>query len=128
MDLELKRMTPTTTAVIGTLRVNGQFECFTLENPEVIIPAGTYGLDIYSSPHAGHDVPLLLDVPGRSYIEVHSGNLPCDSKGCILVGQLHTTGSLIQSRLAFAHLFPQIAGAVRNQENVTMTITDMQNA
>src|SRR5581483_9746992 len=93
-----------TIAVIGTLTVDGEFNCYTLENAAVLIPAGRYEVTLYESPHAGHIVPLLNGVPGRDHIEIHCGNVPTDSKGCILVGTEHTDSSLLASRLAFDNL------------------------
>jgi len=70
----------------------GAFRCFTLELPwlnnkngESCIPAGIYRAKKYLSPTKGL-VLLLIDVPGRQYIEVHSGNYTYQIEGCILVG------------------------------------------
>jgi len=122
MLLQLSRRPPHGNALFGTLKVNGTFECFTLENQAVCIPAGTYPISAYFSPHAKHLVPLLLNVPGRDYIEMHCGNLPCDSRGCVLVGQGNTQDTLENSRLAFDHLFPQIMDAIQRQEPVSIEI------
>lgn len=106
--LTLKRGKPNGTAVVGQLFINGMFECYTLENSEVIIPQGSYNVVLYDSPMAGHVVPLLQNVPERSMIEIHSGNYIKDSKGCILVGRQHTADSVYESKLAFIHLLPRI--------------------
>src|SRR6476660_4878109 len=85
----------------GVLFTNGYYECFTLENTHKIIPAGTYGITLYDSPHNKRVVPLLLDVPGRSEIEIHIANYPHELEGCIAVGQSFGLDVLHQSRLAF---------------------------
>lgn len=104
----LQRMQEANGCVFGNLSRNPiqdtQQTLVTLENPAVMIPAGVYSLSLYNSPHAGHVVPLLNDVPGRTEIEMHCGNVPCDSKGCLLVGLSHDTTQLNDSRIAFDRL------------------------
>jgi hypothetical protein len=123
MNLQLARITTTSDALLGTLSVNNQTECYTLENRDLCIPVGTYEIGIYDSPHAGHLVPILKNVPGREWVEIHSGNVSSDSKGCILVGTSCTTDSVLDSRFAFAHLFPQIESAIQSGEQVTLSLT-----
>lgn len=76
---------------LGRLQVGG-FRCFTLELPwdnnkrgVSCIPAGDYPVSHYLSPKHGR-VLLLHGVPGRTYIEIHSGNYTRQIEGCILVG------------------------------------------
>jgi hypothetical protein len=57
-----------------------------LENAAYIIPAGTYEARITYSPKFGKKLPLLIGVPGRDGIRIHTGNKPEHSLGCILVG------------------------------------------
>lgn len=70
----------------------GDFQCFTLELPwlnnrtgESCIPEGEYEISHYNSPKHG-DVLLLVNVVGRSMIEIHAGNYTRQIEGCILVG------------------------------------------
>lgn len=84
--------------------VDKNIRLVSLENPTAIIPAGRYSLSLYNSPHAGHLVPLLTDVPGRTEIEIHCGNVPTDSKGCILVGLTHSPTELLESHAGFSSL------------------------
>jgi hypothetical protein len=76
---------------LGRLSCGG-VHCFTLELPWLgnqqdisCIPAGWYEYVSYDSPKHG-DVLLLLDVKGRSMIEIHAGNYTRQIEGCILVG------------------------------------------
>lgn len=76
---------------VGRLEFGG-FHCLTLElpwkenaNDISCIPAGTYEYVKYDSPRHGA-VLLLLDVPGRSMVELHAGNYTRQIEGCILVG------------------------------------------
>lgn len=69
--------------------------CCTLELPWLdnqheisCIPKGSYRVTRYNSPSKG-EVFLLHDVPGRSMVEIHSGNTVDDIKGCIAVGRTY---------------------------------------
>lgn len=123
MRLTVNRYPAVDEAVIGTLSIDGEFECYSLEHLAVIIPVGTYQITLYNSPHAGHIVPLLQNVPDRDLIEIHSGNSPEDSRGCILVGQTHTSGTIGDSRLAFAHLLPKIQNALQAGDLVFISVS-----
>lgn len=72
------------------------------------IPEGNYHFHLYPSPKFKRHVPLLDDVPGRKYIEIHPGNTLQDTLGCILVGTASTlkdgTPILKDSRKAFGKL------------------------
>jgi hypothetical protein len=51
-----------------------------------MIPAGTYPVAMAWSPRFERNTPHL-DVPGRTEIEIHGGNVATDSDGCILVAE-----------------------------------------
>jgi hypothetical protein len=57
---------------------------------ESCILAGEYTARRFHSPKRGYDVFMLDDVPGRAAIELHIGNLPHDTDGCILLGSNYT--------------------------------------
>lgn len=90
--LDLYRIEKTKECVRGILVLNGEFLCHTLERPWVnnkinisCIPAGKYIL----APFTGKEykrVYQVLDVPGRTNILFHIGNIAKNSKGCILPG------------------------------------------
>jgi hypothetical protein len=77
----------------GYLAVNGTIQAYTLElpwqgNKPLIssIPSGTYkGVLRYD--HTDQWRIELQGVPGRTVVEIHTGNTPDDSEGCILVGK-----------------------------------------
>jgi hypothetical protein len=77
--ISIERDDPTRTVVTGTLYLNDVYFCDTSESR--IIPPGHYYAIIYKSPKFKHNV-VLLDVAGRSGIEIHSGSR---SKGCIIL-------------------------------------------
>lgn len=67
--------------------------CTTLENPWIenkpmvsCIPSGKYVCERVNSPKYGHSFEVK-DVPNRSHILFHKGNIEENTKGCILLGQ-----------------------------------------
>jgi hypothetical protein len=77
----------------GYLAVNGKIQAYTLElpwqgnKPEISsIPSGDYSANLrYDHPDKWR--VELRNVPGRTVVQIHTGNLPADSIGCILVGR-----------------------------------------
>lgn len=70
----------------------GKLKCFTLELPDnnnqpniSCIPAGEYQAFKRNSPKNGLCIELL-NVPGRSNIQIHAGNYTRQIQGCILPG------------------------------------------
>lgn len=100
MDLHLARLWLAPRDTIGGLRIDGRFECFTLEDAvrapgvkiagETAIPAGRFQVVITPSARFKEDLPLLVDVPGFEGIRLHAGNTHDDTEGCLLVGQMLT--------------------------------------
>jgi len=92
-ELKLKRDLMSNQAVLGTLELEGNELCKTLENPWLnnepfisCIPAGKYIAKRYSSVKYP-DVWKLQNVEGRSSILIHIGNKASNTQGCILVGK-----------------------------------------
>ena len=77
----------------GYLAVNGTIQAYTLERPWLgnaplisSIPSGTYpGILRYD--HSDQWRIELTGVPNRDHIEVHTGNTPDDTEGCIIIGK-----------------------------------------
>lgn len=117
---------------IGSLSVDGVWQCWTLEDevrsgPKVpgqtAIPYGAYKVDITASQRFKRDLPLLLNVPNFSGIRIHPGNTSADTEGCILVGQDRLSNSLGHSVAAFADLFAKLAKAKALGDLITIEIT-----
>ncbi len=100
MYLQLVRESFTDKATKGKLFVNGEFECYTLEDKdrsledggekvygETAIPRGIYTVQLTYSNRFKTILPLLLDVPQFTGIRIHKGNYSKDTDGCILVGK-----------------------------------------
>jgi Steigviridae/Suoliviridae L,D-carboxypeptidase/transpeptidase len=125
---------------IGSLFINDQFECYTLEDVvrEVIgspvekwkiyaktaIPRGRYGVIITKSIRFGFETPILLDVPGFSGIRIHKGNTDKDTDGCILVGKNKDEdhNNILNSGDAFDALMPKLREVLGKGEKVYITI------
>jgi len=83
MKIDLVRHVFTPRSTIGSLYVDGKFECYTLEDVvrlgekvygETAIPEGTYEVQITFSNRFKRDLPLLLKVPGFEGVRIHPGN------------------------------------------------------
>lgn len=85
----------------GVMAYEGKFLAHTLERESVKIPSGTYRGELRWSKRFGEKV-VYIHVPGRSGIEIHRGNCPADSGGCVLVGTAVNGACLDNSRQALA--------------------------
>ena len=71
------------------------------------IPEGCYKVKVGWSPKAGKNVPWLQKVPNFRSIQIHTGNVPAHTRGCILVGSAEKN-VLIDSRIVFNTLMNQL--------------------
>lgn len=103
---------------IGTLFVNGERLCDTLEDTDrhlddamgvteiakkkiygkTAIPTGRYPMRLAWSPKFKRLLPRLECVKGYSGILIHAGNTAGDTLGCILVGENRVKGKVLNSR------------------------------
>ena len=123
--LTIKRQTYTDNSTIGQFFIGMDKQCYTLERPvrktkidgETAIPCGRYELSLYYSNHQKMQVPLLMNVPDFSYVEIHPGNFPTDSEGCLLLGKIYDPtkpDQILESRQAFKDLMSAIEPALKN--------------
>lgn len=135
MELHLRRDLPGDTFTLGQLHVDGEFECYTLEDQErpdgekvhgrTAIPQGRYRVIVNASPRFGRPLPLLLNVPHFEGIRIHPGNTTDDTEGCILPGRSRVAdrGIVSESRLAFDSLFAKIQAGLQDGGEVWIEIT-----
>jgi hypothetical protein len=117
MKLQLQRRYRGVDYTIGSLYIDSEYFCDTLEDtdrgltqtmsPEEIrkikvphetaIPTGIYKVIVNLSPAKRQLLPRLPDVPGFSGILIHRGNTKNDSSGCILIGENKVKGKVINS-------------------------------
>jgi hypothetical protein len=149
MKLKLQRRFKGESYTIGSLYIDGEYFCDTLEDkdrglrqdmslPEILsvkvkgetaIPTGTYEVitKIVSPKYSGcgvyqfcaGKVPRLLNVKGYEGILIHIGNTADDTEGCILVGENKEKGRVINSTATFRHLYEHLNAA----EKITIKIT-----
>lgn len=130
MKLLVERTNCGPTCTIGSLYVDGAFECFTMEDvvrPEKIagetaIPAGKYNVIITHSNRFGRDLPLLENVPNFSGVRIHPGNTAEDTEGCLLVGRTKGTNFVGESKAAFKEVFAKIKQALDDGDTVTLEV------
>lgn len=152
MELEVLRYSSKEDSTLGALFdvTNGrEFLCYTLEDEyreekvmhETRIPAGTYKVTLrtfggfhqryakrFKDIHKG--MLWVRDVPNFEYILIHCGNDDDDTSGCLLVGDTQTSnvngsdGFVGSSTLAYKQIYPKIAEALLNNEEVTITYVD----
>lgn len=86
--LTLIRDIRTEKAILGSLYLNGQMVCYTLENAAKAIPCGEYTVQNSKSPKFKRELPLISNstVKASRGIRIHRGNTANDSQGCVLVG------------------------------------------
>ena len=132
MLLTLERTMRGDRYTMGTLAINGEPFCDTLEptdrhleaatmRPEqkvfgqTAIPTGTYPVVLTYSPRFKCTLPLIQDVPHFEGIRIHPGNTSADTAGCILVGRQATPGRLTDSRQTMRQLMKTLTNRPRNK-------------
>ena len=133
MKLLLKRKYFFDDGIVGELFLDGRFESYTLEDPErtkkiahiTCIPTGTYLIKKYFSPKWKRNVPLLMEVPNFTFVEIHIGNFPKDTDGCILVGATRDPKRAViyNSKPAFDQLMERLEVGFLS-DCLTITIVD----
>ena len=141
MILKLTRFLFLHDRTLGKLKIEDSYAVFYtaelayIDNKHDIscIPCGEYELVRRWSKKYGHHL-MLLNVPNRSYILIHSGNFASsfgksDSKGCILIGEafrdLNSDGlpEVINSKKALAHLMKLVG----EKEDLKLIISEAEN-
>ncbi len=88
------------------------------------IPAGVYPAHRRMSAKRKYELFELDTVPGRSNIEIHIGNLPSDSEGCILLGSAFGILGDKSGILRSGDAFRTFMGLLRDQNAFTLVVSD----
>jgi len=129
------------------MRIDGEFECFTLEDTfrqngkkifgQTCIPAGIYDIILrneggknsryktYASIKDIHRGMLWLqDVEKFEWIYIHIGNFVDDTLGCILVGESPEPRDdyLQDSKVAYLRLYKKIISAIDKGESIRIRV------
>lgn len=149
IKLTLKRRYRGSQYTIGSLYINNQYFCDTLEDRDrglsqqmsldniklkkvygsTAIPTGTYriNMNITSNKFRSRSwaipykgkIPRLLNVPGFDGVLIHPGNTDKDTYGCILVGENKVKGQVINSQNTWKKLMEKL---LQDKENIILTI------
>ena len=142
MELQLKREIFTDESTIGTLTIDGKFECYILEDKDrginntltleqimrvkvygkTAIPYGRYEVDWTMSARFKVMMPILLNVVGWSGIRIHKGNTEIDSLGCLLCGTRKLSNRITESTVATNKLYAKIESAKKQGQRIYITI------
>lgn len=130
MNIELKRRYIGEGYTIGSLSIDGQYFCDTLEDAvrqvkvygKTAIPYGRYNIILNVSPRFGRILPRLIDVPQFDGVLIHRGNTAEDTAGCILVGENKVKGKVINSTPYEIGLVKMMREAIDRGEKITIEI------
>jgi len=142
MELQLKREIFTDISTIGSLTIDGKFECYILEDKDrginntltleqilrvkvygkTAIPYGRYEVDWTMSARFKVFMPILLNVVGYSGIRIHKGNTEIDSLGCLLCGTRKLSNRITESTIATNKLYAKIEAAKKQGQRIFITI------
>lgn len=156
VNILVKRKEKRDNCTLGEMYVNGAYFCKTLEllfkndeNNISSIAVGTYNAHIGSTDNFPNGVIILDNVKSNvyykdangewktkivdrnigGYIEIHSGNVPEESKGCIIVGNDYSAedchiqgGSVVIPKLNSGYLDPDAQSKLNFKIKVTVTI------
>ena len=152
MKLEVIRFNKgedSTNGILFDITNERKFLCYTLEDEsreekvygETCIPEGEYCINFRREGgyHAKYDKRFadihmgmleVCDVPNFKYILIHCGNTDEDTTGCLLVGDtqenndIKKNGFIGKSTAAYMRLYPSIAKALKDGEEVTISYRD----
>lgn len=111
-SITINRQFENDNCTMGYLTVDDSLICHTLERADYAnsksvsrIPKGSYQAFIRVDKPLGWRIELV-DVPDRENIEIHIGNYPFQTTGCVLVGNsVNTTNcTILNSKLAIGKL------------------------
>jgi len=131
MEILLERVEKKPGYTIGSISVDGDWECWCIEDEvrdgakvpgKTAIPAGKYFIQVTMSARFKKPLPLLLAVPNFEGVRIHPGNTAEDTEGCILPGADRYAASVGRSRIAFDALFVKIKEAIAKGERVSIEI------
>lgn len=117
---ELTRYSLGRTETLGVLQVGGlilhTLEDAWINNQRMVscIPVGDYVCVPRRFHRGGYDAWEVSNVPGRTQILIHKGNVATDVTGCILVGSrvgvLAGNVAVLESSAAFNRLYQLVGG------------------
>ena len=129
MILLLKRRIFTANTTIGTLSIEGQRICDTLEDADrkleeggkkiygkTAIPRGKYEVKITWSNRFKKYMMEVLEVPQFEGIRIHAGNTHENTDGCPLCGEAIDEYTLINSRVMTNRVYDMVEKALKTEK------------
>ena len=129
-NIDIIRLEKSPSGTFGVLRMDGEVFCVTLEPPDrgnlpdvSCIPAGEYECCRVETPSFGTTFEIA-DVPGRTHILFHQGNVVADTHGCVLLGRSfgHVGGE--RAVVASRPTFRDFLGRCGDAHTFTLCIQD----
>ncbi|NDV27734.1 DUF5675 family protein [Desulfovibrio sp. JC010] len=128
--VDVFRVERTEAATVSAVCVDGKAICWFLEEPWKknqpnisCIPAGRYVMKREFSPSKQRDLWTIKDVPGRTYVRIHTGNDLDDTEGCPLTGSTPDDSGdkrrVNQSTAAFKQFMQAMNGATEAEIVIT---------
>ena len=126
----------------GSLSIDGNKICSTLENANALVPAGEYVITLLKCKQYSRKMPCLnanapCDLCPKLKFVCNNTTLPCwcpmikpgngvhnRLDGSILVGQYNCLGSIIHPRGIFDSLYERIRKSISRGNQVTLIIKD----
>lgn len=152
MEIILKRRFKGLKYTIGSLFINNEYFCDTIEDIDryldssmslediknikvygnTAIPYGTYKIDMDTISPKFKDrtwakpyngkLPRLLNVKGFDGVLIHVGNTEQDTLGCLIVGENKLKGKVINSTITFNNLMDRLLESHIAGEEIHITI------
>ena len=129
MILLLKRRIFTANTTIGTLSIEGQRICDTLEDADrkleeggkkiygrTAIPRGKYEVKITWSNRFKKYMMEVLEVGQYQGVRLHAGNSHADTDGCPLLGEATDEYTLINSRVMTNRVYDMVEKALKTEK------------
>lgn len=114
----------------GVLRIQKEVFCVTLEPadrlnaPEISsIPAQQYLIKRHNSPRFGETFQVM-DVPGRTAVLIHAGNVVGHTQGCIILGQYFGKLKADRAVLNSGETFKQFMAAMAGHDVAHLTVKE----
>lgn len=128
--IKIIRYRHTSTCIHSFIEYNGKtyagLELPYIDNhPNVsAIPLGTYAAHISDS--VSRETRIQLDsVDDRTAIQIHRGNSPSDSRGCMLIGKYadHYHNKVLESQWAFSNFMQSFQQDIDNKQKINLVCT-----
>lgn len=115
----------------GVMMDEGYPFCLTLERPwldnavgKSCIPAGIYTCKRVLSPQFGNTFEVM-DVPGRTLIRFHKGNILRDTHGCIILGEQYENLNGYPGVVASGHAMTEFLDRTKTVDEFELEIVNI---